>query len=254
MTLEARAWLPAAAIADGTLAAALGQGARAWATRWFVEGRAPKITPCPTAVSAPKDTFWLANAGLFLAIDPQKLGNLGRALMRVENGLQKLTPADLQLFRDLGANCFEDFLHCASEAFFLAPRDALAESPDAHFQGLRFSISIAGIAFELYVDGATAIATRKAMLPEAPARRDLFPREQAIRAQSVKLGAMIGTSKIKLAEYYALEVGDVVVLDRGVDDEVSLTVDGVTSTSLAGAIFSEDADLKVRITQLEGIP
>lgn len=253
MTLATRAWLPAAALADGALATALNERACVWAARWFVDANAPKVTPNSAIVSTAKDALWLASGGLFLAIDPQKLVSLGRALMRVENSLQKLTPADLQLFRDLGADCFEDFLRCAAEAFLLTPRNALAESPDANFQGLRFLISVAGIAFDLDADEATAITARRAMVREEPARRNLHPREQAIRAQSVKVGAMIGTSQIKLAEYYTLEVGDVIVLDRGADDEVLLTVDGVTSTSLTGTVFSEDADLKVRITQLEGV-
>lgn len=249
----ARAWLPGAALADGVLTAALNERTRAWAARWFISGKPPKIAPCPTAISAAKDVLWLANEVLFLAIDPQTLGNLGRALMRVESSLQKLTPSDLQLFRDLGADCFEDFLRHAAEAFLAPPQDALAGGPDANFKGLSFSISTAGIAFELHVDETTAIAARKAMLRQAPAYRDLFPRDQAIRAQNVKVGAMLGTGQIRLAEYYTLEVGDVLVLDRGADDEVSLTVNGVTSTALAGTIFSEDADLKMRITQLEGI-
>ncbi len=230
---------------------------RAWATRWFADAKAPTptITPRPVSNYTAKNATWFRSAepGLLAAIDVQMLHNLGRALIRVENSLQKTNTADQQLFRGLGAACFEDFLRGAAQTLLLSPRVSAADSPPSPAEHLRFSACVSDIVFDLNIDETVAAIARKTMVAEAPARPALHSRAQAIRAQNIKIGAMIGTSQLKLVDFYALETGDVVVLDRGADDEVSLTVDGLASTGVAGIVFSEDADLKLRITQLEGL-
>lgn len=258
MTLAARAWLPATALSDGVLAAALSERAYSWAMRWFADAKLSdlEIAPRAAATCTAKSALWFASvdAGLNGSIDPQALHNLGRKLMRVETGLQKPTAADQQLFRDLGAACFEDFLRGAAQLLLLTPRIVAADIPPTEARRLRFSACVAGVAFDLYVDDAVAALARKALVGESGEQPALGARAQAIRAQSVKVGAMIGTSQVRLADFYALEAGDVVVLDRGADDEVSLTVDGVTSSSLAGIIHKEESNLRLRITKLESQP
>ncbi len=253
MILASQPWLPATALCDGVLASALRERANAWATRWFADAPTPTITPRP-ALSNKANTYWRASAepGLYGSMDAQALHNLGHTLIHVGNSLQKPTPADHKLLCDLGAACFEDFLREAAQVFLLPPHIVSGDRPADDTRQLHFSICAASIALDLHVNEATATLARKALVERAPPQPALRPREQAIRAQRVTIGAMIGISQLKLAEFYALEAGDVLVLDRGADDEVALTVEGAPFTSQAGIIFREDADLKLRVTLIEG--
>lgn len=251
MSKEARPWLPEAALYDGVLAGAFEQSASFWAAEWF-----PKPPPVAIRVSAnasldgSEALSAQAAPGLRLILDEKAAQALGRALLQLSSSARAITQSDTALFRNLGSRCALGFLASAAQT----ARDLTHLSTDAVQVPIRIAVSVERASFSLHLDRAVAIHMRKALAKPGRRNGELRARREAIAAQTIRLGALVGASQLTLGELHSLEHGDVIVLDRGPTDPLPISVNGIAGDVPACALFSKQERLMLRLHEPEKTP
>jgi hypothetical protein len=81
--------------------------------------------------------------------------------------------------------------------------------------------------------------------PPPPIR--LRPVAEGTAAQAVGVSACLGHCELPLGEASTLGIGDVVVLDRAVDESLDLAIDGILHPGLC-ALVQEDERLALKLT------
>jgi flagellar motor switch/type III secretory pathway protein FliN len=253
MTVAARPWLPANAVRDDALTRALSAHAERWAARWFA---APKPTGVRVndvrsriGIAADCACWTHASAGLVLAMAPTAHVPFASAMLGADMSAHKLSAQDHALLRRLASACAEDYMRTASSALGFAATSEATPSREAQ-AGFRFVLSMgqASQLLELYVDERAALAARRTLLGDAPRpARALASRSDAIGRQPIRLGAMVGTSKLGLGELRTLACGDVIVLDRGPGDAMTLAVNGRARFDTPCNIIEDNGALQMRL-------
>lgn len=251
MSKDARPWLPEAALYDGVLAGAFEQAASHWAAEWFVN---PPSVAIRISANANPDGVEalsvLAAPGLRLVLDEKAAQAMGRTLLQLPGSARAITQADTALFRNLGSRCARDFLASAAQT----ARDLTHLSSESVQAPIRIAVSVERAAFSLCLDRAVAIHMRKALAKPEPRTGELRARREAIAAQTIRLGALVGASQLTLGELHSLEHGDVIVLDRGPTDALPISVNGIAGDVPACALFSEQERLMLRLHEPEKTP
>lgn len=257
MTPEPRPWLPQQALKDDTLIKRIIGDCTSWSARWFAEPRDTSvrmrfIEASPIARGA---TIWRAHTpGFAITITPHAELLLASWTLGFALGSQRLNPHDESLLRGVAQECASDFFPCVAQTFSVT--GTFAQAPEfAAPSGacFTFAIGAASPVFELYVSDALLIAGRKACVRKqlAPSPLSVNARENATARQTVKLGAMVGVGRLGLSELYNLAAGDVLVLDRGHNDKVALTIDGAIQPQTRCDLRQDNGELKLRIAQWE---
>lgn len=257
MTQAARPWLPKEALADSTLAGLASTAAASWSQRWFAEARHVSVraqsgASSEVAAAAPR---WQSEDGaLLLALDPQRQSVLAGWMLGLPMALSKPASADQRLFASVAGACVQDLLRSLAQAFGASPRSQQTEARRIGTDALRFTFSVATASqvTDLFVDRACAVRARRAMVSKALAKPPPRPREEATARQAIRVGALIGRTRIGLSELCSLDRGDVLVLDRGLDDGVELTIDDEVKTGARCELRQDGDVLKLCVARLEG--
>jgi flagellar motor switch/type III secretory pathway protein FliN len=169
-------------------------------------------------------------------------------------GAHKLRSGDLRLFSALAAACAEDLMRALGHAFG-APQ---APQRTTTFQcrdrdTLRYSLSVGAATqvFDLFVARSRAVLARKAAIGGAPRCPPVRPRSEAIERQQIRVGALVGKVRLGLSEFWSLEHGDVLVLDRAQGEAFELTVDGRLKPSVRCELRHDGRGLETSMARTE---
>ena len=256
MTQAARPWLPKEALADATLPRLASTAAESWSQRWFTDARHVSVraqsgASSEVAAAAPR---WQTEDGtLLLALDPQRESALAGWMLGLPTALSKPSSADQRIFASLASVCIQDLLRSLAQAFDASPRSQQTEARRIGADALRFTFSVATASqvLDLFVDRSCATRARKQAMSKPPAKPPPWRREEATARQAIRVGAFIGRARIRLSELCSLDRGDVLVLDRGQDDGVELTIDNEVKAGARCELRQDGDVLKLCVTRLE---
>ncbi|KQN71168.1 hypothetical protein ASE91_08520 [Sphingomonas sp. Leaf62] len=209
--MSAVAWLPADTQPPAALDALFAGAVAAWEAQWFVggAGQAPRLRRGGGA-------GWRRNAaGLAIGTAPDTALRIGARIVGVSADGRH--GADRAVLEGVAEPCLLD----------LRTRLVAVTGGDDGFVPVPASDRMAmlgdGLAFGLS-DALFAVLVRRVLPPV------VLPRPgsgaQALAAIPVEVGAAVGRAAMRLADLRALEVGDVVVLDRALADPVPIALNG----------------------------
>jgi hypothetical protein len=250
---RSRAWLPANAVRDTVLACALESQAQLWAGRWFSSAKPISVRTNETKGRvgvASEAMCWSSPGGdLFLAMAPTAHVVIGGGMLDIDAAAHKLSANDHAMLRNLAALCVRDLLSSIGSWLDLAPDIETTSARETHAK-FRHAISLgsASQVLELFLDEDVAITARKKLAPAtAAAGTPLCSRESAVSRQTIQVGALVGLGHLGVGDLRTLKHGDVLVLDRGPEDELGLAIDGVRQVHAACSITQDGDHLKMRI-------
>jgi len=241
-------WLPADALVGPAVRDPIERAVAEWSSGWFA-GRADLRL---TALE-PRPPLWAAELGraawhrrgaaVSLAVPPPALSRLRGKALDMRNAVRPETERDAALLRGFEARMVADLAARIETALGICGRAATDASPaaDPWAGGAAALCAIVAEpdgaeALRLAVPLEHAIAFRKKGLP--PARRRPRPtrRDAALAHAKVRIGARLGSAALTLGEFRSLAPGDVLVLDRGLDQPVELLADGGTQCFARGRL------------------
>lgn len=232
MGTQYRAWLPAAALDDGTIGRLLGEVVRSWSGKWFATGTLQVLGETaarPAGSAARARNGWEVFEDCFaLEVSPAAARGIAGALLDVDLSGCALADDDLLVDRLL-AGVLDDLRTGLAQALDVkaGATRTLAHLPDWPGAGL-FAIGPADRAFALHVVIAAdrLVALRRSALRAAPRPPYLPSIAKGLDAQPIRLAARIGRCDLSLAEFSALCEGDVLIVDRQSGEPLDLVIDG----------------------------
>ena len=229
MSTNVREWLPPGAAESGAARRLVDEAVGQWSAKWFVRAEAVAAGHATARGAAPRrQSGWrsagavatsqsaaeaLRLAGLALGADPEQL---------------VLSEADRDLIDRFSAMVAADLASSLEQGFGIdaaAAAAAPAEDPFAGDGGLAFTVSdraerpllqvaIPAAALVPFLKGAMAAPRRRG----APVAR----LGRAFESTPVAIEARLGTTTLPLGELAGLAVGDVLILDRMVEEGAEL--------------------------------
>lgn len=225
MATLARPWLPDGAIARGAAALPLAEAVRDWAATWFAGGGAVRVDVADRIASTAKDSwFWSSADDAAIGADDGLVATVAALMIGKPDDGTALTADDVALLARVAEPCLGDLRRRIGELVGVEHpwRPVAVDGPMAR----RWRVSFAGRSMLTLAIGESAIIRRvRATMPPAAPPRPTQPTSVALAAQLVDVSARIGGGRITTAELAALGIGDVVVLDRAVDQPVEIAIE-----------------------------
>lgn len=236
-----RAWLPEAALTDGTLSSAVDETMARWSAHWFA-----RKDPRPLGDLVPAAADYDGNEARWRVLD-------GELAFSVEEGAElelaglmldaptgaALTAADRKVMSAVFGAAADDLCRRLAEAFGLPAsstwRTATRLPGDFVHDALGccFGLDPDAPQIRLLVAGERAVARRKSDVP-AERRMALGRLDDAFARQCVAVSAHLGRCGLALSEFAELRVGDVALLDGDPSGRLRLVVDrNITSGTCA---------------------
>jgi flagellar motor switch/type III secretory pathway protein FliN len=215
--------MPEECLRDARVARAAGQAASAWARAWFAQASWDAV-----GAWAPEDGThdgWStlreggrialrARAGAILDIAFAMLGEPARG---------DLTTRDLRLLRRLAGDALDDLLSRLEDT--LPDDDAGSIGPEQERWGRVLAMDGEPI-LRVSLDRADVCLLARRAFGPTHAAGGLDRASVALAGVEVSIAAQIGRASLAIDEIGALEPGDILVLDREVNDPVDLVVAG----------------------------
>lgn len=254
---EARTWLPPGADTGGAEAALAALLAH-WSGHWFAgskDARTGKLVSMLEAGRELRTVAWhRCDAGAAVGVGAGGAIALGAKAMGVASGIGDRTSADLQLLRQLGEACLQDLRQRVQEPLGLAGGTPWSESVQVPApEDMVYHIQLPGqgdsVPIAIAVTPCRLARLIKSRLPAPPAHAALASPEAALAGTELGLSAMLGTCDVTLAEIEALAPGDVLVLDRHIDQALPLAIEYLPVRRSACTIAQTDDRLAFQLTQ-----
>ena len=234
MIVQSRDWLPLSVIMDDVVRDAIRSAVTLWSARWFV-GEPVVVSGLKASSGAARnesdDSGWrVCRAAIAIRSDRPALSRMvGRALDTHTEDMH-LTEGDQALLQGMERRILDDLSETLEQAFSLAGE--LKRKPQKIWDplceggGLLASLvetsgrEILSFALPTHV----IVPHIKAHLgPVAQKTEALQPLTKTLGDVPVSIEALIGSAELSLAEFNDLAVGDVLVLDRALDQPVDIT-------------------------------
>lgn len=227
---NSRPWLPGGALRRNVLDAALEDAIGLWSGKWFA-GSAWRLSAGDPADGAERSWTGLAD-GVAIGLAADARGAVASAMLGGAPGQGFREPNDRRLAERLADACVDDLRKRVAQLFRL-PTDevwregALADHV-ADAAGYEAAVCATGGRphLRLVVSHALLVAWIKAgvSIPAQPI--ELGSLGESLQRHVVELGARVGGCALSLPELDALNVGDVLVLDRPLEGPLQLALDG----------------------------
>lgn len=218
MTAQAFEWLPDEAFGDPALTGLFRGPVDAWAGEWFVSAK-PSVQRGREAVQSGVQRF--QHGAITLAMTGPGKRRLLEAVLGVDLAQQSLTEADRHILDVLAKDVVEDLGgRLESE---LGAKDVQATG-----RGVAISVGVRNDELlALYCPRHLLVPLLKKQIAPAVSRRGgLSGRMKALGAMPVTVEAVLGRADLAISELEDLSEGDVLVLDRDLNDAAELRVAG----------------------------
>lgn len=233
MTLKAEKWIPIGAAASGTVIEAADGVVRAWSQHWFAAAtlKASRTRAIDPKLKRPAADGWrVYGAAAALNIDRAKVRGLLSLLL--DAALEQLpsSSADDDVLAALEKQVLEDLALRFDTAFGgqAQPSQSMntLQDPFQPYGGIEVTISD-GVDAELLNVALPLSRVAAVAAPLTPrARHTLTPIGEALGPTTVELEATVGTATLSFGELRGLGLGDVLVLNRALDQGVEVSVRG----------------------------
>jgi hypothetical protein len=231
MMVLPEAWLPAPALFDGILTDRVTGVVYAWRKRWLsTPGKASVRLQAGVKLATSRAGWASACGGLQIVAGQQGQLRLAAGMLGLRRTRAKAASADLALMDRLSGEAISNLIGMLAGIFQTQPKaERLKRIPTEDFHeisiAMQFAVSTpAGRLVDVHVTPDAAVSGRKAQIASRRAPSPLGRRQDAVRRQTVRIGAFAGAGEIGLAELRTLAVGDVLVLDRMIDESFDLTL------------------------------
>lgn len=222
-------WLPVQALADDQILAAIGAAVTKWAGLWFGIAKfelSDVETSCdyhPFDVRV--ETAQRYGGGLWLVNYEGCAKNL--ALLALDAGSKNVAPTagDLQLLTAFGERIVDDFANVIVDELGLEQNRYPDQAWTAANGSLRIGVASPDLdmLMTLVIEGAALVAFRKQLIaPYRPKSDVLSDRQSAGMRTPCTCSARFGFAKLGKSDFVGLEAGDVIMLDRRIDEPIDL--------------------------------
>jgi hypothetical protein len=225
-------WLPAMAIERGVATLPFASVIKDWSSTWFADGQVVLVAQesgAPLLFDVASGDAWEIPKGLALMSVP----NMQMALAGLLYGTpdeEALTREDRLVLEACGETCLTDLRNRLTAALRL-PGDA-AWRPRTEPAAIAASArawqveTMAGRCIaRLVATEALIVDWVKSRLPPTTSRAPLASLPAALSSQKVTVSARVGGCRLATRDLGDLEIGDVVLLDKTVNDDALLAVD-----------------------------
>ena len=221
MTLPVRDWLPTEAFSESAVKTALCGPVERWSKRWFAKGAVAVAAVHPAEIAEPSSQSRIA-AGTLAEAELTGRGKrvLLEAALDVELAGQTLSEGDHAVLEAFAGAALQDLVSILDETFRAAA--------DGNGPRLRISLSLGGgDLLAVTLPRHVLVPALRARLAAARGNRDV-PRSRlgALASTKVTAEAVLGQAELSFADLSNLGVGDVVILDRPLQEPVDLRLSG----------------------------
>lgn len=250
-----RVWLPDEALNRASVEEQLGELIYVWSGKWFagdawtVAGGLSRGLPAATGLR------WTGLAdGIGIGVEVETARLLAGAMMGATPDPAFKSTNDLQLANGLADACLDDLRRMLAELFRL-PSDCVWRDGDLDelFQSATAEHVTIGSprlprCIRFAVTHELLVGRVKAGLRNRTAAIHLSTLSRGLGGQVVAVGVRVGACSLSLAELNGLSIGDVVVLDRPLDHQLELAIDG-TPVALRCAIDAAESRLAIELAE-----
>lgn len=235
MSQRLREWLPEAALTDGRLEAALLSLVRAWAETWFASPAEVTLRLQPLTLGLPSlsadQSLSSEDGRLRLLPSARARVRMAREALGYSGQFQEKKPEDQKLMAALASRILQDLCERAGAVFpdagplQVRPGGEAPAWPEPEWHGYSISLQIfSDEAFLVFFCARDLACQARRALVKAPPARGLAPLRQALDRQAVSVGGYAGSVHLTLAEFRAMQPGDVLALDRSLSDGIPLSL------------------------------
>jgi flagellar motor switch/type III secretory pathway protein FliN len=236
-------WLPANAIAEAARTLQVRETVADWSAKWLGSGSA---TLSGTEAAARdlriSGTASELDDGLALVIPEDVSAIIGRMMFGIPEG--EPTAADFAAISASADTALADLRQRLAQLVGLPRQAGWRECDGAGGPGHLFRVRL-GQALQplvIIVSDSLLVLGIKARLRPDPASTPLGALSEGLAPQTVMLSALLGSCRLSTRELAELGAGDVVVLDRGLNDVVPIAIDGIPQT-VGCRVAASDANL-----------
>jgi flagellar motor switch/type III secretory pathway protein FliN len=237
--LTVRAWLPREALFGDAAKAVLAETLAAWSKDWI--GRAVVFAP----VSARASDAEGASAKAHIEATEITLNRVGKrilseALVDADFTTHVPSDADSKVMDHLVIEALDDLASRIDARLDVAT--ATVGSEQIHFT---IALSLTEI-FDITVPSIPLMASVKAQLGRSSsAAKRILPRQAALRKTPLVTQAVLGSAELTLREVRELSAGDVLVLDRALNEAIELHING--SSIARGRLLRDGDQLSIQL-------
>lgn len=234
MTLQCRDWLPLSVISDDVVRDVIRSVVTQWCERWFV-GEPAVVSQLKVSSGAARNESdyagWrVCRSAIAIRGDRPALSRMVDRALDVHTEDLHLTEGDQALLQGLEHKILDDLCETFEQAFGLAgelkSQPQKIRDPLTDCGGLLASLveTSGREILSFAVPAHVVVPCIKAHLgPIAQKPEDLQPLVKALGNVPVSIEALIGSAGLSLTEFNDLAVGDILVLDRTLDEPVDIT-------------------------------
>lgn len=249
MIPHARSWLPDGALLDGALARVVASAATDWTRAWF--GRGEAVVAAAQGVVkrhlvSSEMRSWASGGGDVVVVGAAATATSFAEAILGQLDAKKLNSADRALLEALGEKCLLDLLARLSNALGGGAAIGPTTTRLTVDEAVRFSFGGHARDLELLVATPLAARARKALLPQEP-KKALSARSAVIDDLDVEVGAIIGEQRLTIGDLHTLDVGDVLVFERGLGDEMEVAINGDMRRGLTWTLQQQDERLQLKV-------
>ena len=248
---QVREWLPCDVLTHGVVRESVGQAVAAWSARWFT-GPCASVAAMKYATGDPRnekdETGWrIYRTAVAVRGTRQAFSRMVDRALDIEALPAELSEADRLLLASFGRAMIEDLVAELEHAFAI-PGEMKSE-PEKVADPLRDAgglvVSLADPAgrdiLTLAVPADVVVPSVKAHLGPAVRRTEnLPPLSEPLRAVTMAVEARVGRVELTLAELNELAVGDVLILDRRLEQTVDVAHAGTRQVFAKAMLTSVD--------------
>lgn len=238
MTLQAVDWLPEEVFAPAAVKALFEPVVDAWSQNWFVKA-GPVVSSVEFVEAAAPAAQRLSGKVVCLELHGRGKRYLLEAALGLDLTEHQLIDGDRRLLEEFASEILGDLiqrLESDIRAVVAADGDQVAAV---------LSMGPSEVLSILYPRHLLVSRLRNGFGPPAPSRGPLGARTAALKTSRVTANAILGRVELSMDEIEGLAVGDVLVLDRSLDDPTELrTTDGRLIVS--GRLRNENGQLLIQ--------
>lgn len=230
----AEPWLPSTALFDGALTTALSGTVNAWREAWIATpGKmTTRLSTCSGANASIVEGIGTACGNCLLLYEPEQTLSLGAAMIGLKLSRHATKKGDVALMTQLASAARRSLLRTICLQLGIEPAVKPATPGDSASRtkanpSLQFAVSGSfGKACEIIVSPGAAAAARKKLAKPSDSVRPLSRPLDALNRHASRVSARVGSCTINQTDLKSLVAGDVLVLDRRLDDDFELILDG----------------------------